>query len=58
MEILIKATLNDRLVESLTLSDQEGTIKWYYAPQYLVRSEVRYVKKERFTSNSKSPFYR
>ncbi|GKG74602.1 hypothetical protein CE91St1_37450 [Parabacteroides goldsteinii] len=40
-----QATLNDRLVESLTLSDQEGTIKWYYAPQYLVRSEVRYVKK-------------
>ena len=40
-----QATLNDRLIESLSLSDQEGTIKWYYAPQYLVRSEVRYVKK-------------
>ena len=50
-----QATLNDRLIESLSLSDQEGTIKWYYAPQYLVRSEVRYVKKDGSQAIAKVP---
>ncbi len=50
-----QATLNDRLIDSLSLSDQEGTIKWYYAPQYLVRSEVRYVKKDGSQAIAKVP---
>jgi len=50
-----QATLNDRLIESLSLSDQEGTIKWYYAPQYLVRSEIRYVKKDGSQAIAKVP---
>ena len=39
-----RATLNDRGIKSLSLSDKEGTIEWYSAPVHLVRNEIRYIK--------------
>lgn len=39
-----RATLNDRGIKSLSLSDKEGTIEWYSAPLHLVRNEIRYIK--------------
>lgn len=39
-----RATLNDRGIKSLSLSDKEGIIEWYSAPLHLVRNEIRYIK--------------
>lgn len=39
-----RATLNDRGIKSLSLSDKEGTIEWYSAPVHLVCNEIRYIK--------------
>lgn len=41
-----RATLNDRGIKSLSLSDKEGTIEWYSAPMHLVRNEIRYKKND------------
>ena len=41
-----RATLNDRGIKSLSLSDKEGTIEWYSAPMHLVRNEIRYIKND------------
>ncbi len=41
-----RATLNDRGIKSLSLSDKEGTIEWYSAPLHLVRNEIRYIKND------------
>lgn len=35
-----------RMIQSLSLSDEGGVINWHVAPEHLVRSEVRYTKKD------------
>lgn len=41
-----QATLNDRRIKNLSLSDKGGTIDWYSAPEGLVRNEIRYTRKD------------
>lgn len=41
-----RATLNDRGIKSLFLSDVEGTVEWYSAPLHLVRNEIRYIRND------------
>lgn len=41
-----QATLNDRGIKSLSLSDKEGTIEWYSAPLRLICNEIRYTKND------------
>lgn len=41
-----QATLNDRRIKNVSLSDKGGTINWYSAPEGLVRNEIRYIRKD------------
>ena len=50
-----RATLNDRGIKSLSLSDKEGTIEWYSAPLHLVRNEIRYIKNDGSQTTVKIP---
>lgn len=38
--------LSDRRIKALSLSDKEGTVEWYSAPNGLVRNEIRYLKND------------
>lgn len=40
------ATLNNRRIKEVTLSDKGATIDWYSAPEGLVRNEVRYTRND------------
>lgn len=51
-----RATLNDRGIKSLSLSDKEGTIEWYSAP--LLGSQRNTLHKKRwFTNDRKNTIY-
>lgn len=41
-----QSTLNDRRIKSVSLSDKEGFVEWYSAPNGLVRNEIRYIKND------------
>ncbi|WP_106832150.1 DUF4998 domain-containing protein [Parabacteroides pacaensis] len=40
------ATLNNRRIKNVALTDKGGIIDWYSAPEGLVRNEVRYTKND------------
>lgn len=40
------ATLNNRRIKNVSLSDKGGTINWYSATEGLVRNEIRYTRKD------------
>lgn len=42
---IYQSSLNDRHIKSILLSDKVGSVTWYFAPTDLVRSEIRYVKR-------------
>lgn len=41
-----QATLNNRRIKNVSLSEEGGTIDWYSAPEGLVRNEIRYTIKD------------
>lgn len=43
---VFQSTLSDRRIKSVSLSDKEGFVEWYSAPNGLVRNEIRYIKND------------
>lgn len=43
---VFQSTLSDRRIKSVSLSDKEGFVEWYSAPNGLVRNEIRYLKND------------
>lgn len=50
-----RSGLVDRRIKTISLSDKVGTIFWYFAPKDLVRSEIRYTKKDGSQSIVETP---
>lgn len=47
--------LSDRRIKTVSFSDGGGTASWYFAPENLVRSEIRYIKNDGSQSIVESP---
>ena len=41
-----QSRLSDRRIKNLSFSENAGVVSWYFAPDDLVRSEIRYVKND------------